>query len=102
MHVIKNPVSIIGKYVPCLAEKIHQLNQSPEAAKLPLTGIVTINGITDPATVFPDIGDFLYQHGLIDRTTNEIVKEEVARLLQAIAAEDWMTSAYVRKQLFSL
>lgn len=80
--------------MPCLAEKIHTVNQqSPNnGVKYPLTGIVTINGLTDPPTIFGDLGEFLYQQGLVDQSGKETIDGEVAALLEAMDAQDWVTS----------
>ncbi len=60
-----------------------------------------MNGVVDPETALPGLGDFLYQNGLLDSKGHGLVNQYLGRLVQAMVAGDWRRSALVRNVLLT-
>lgn len=82
--------SYAGKYIPSLAYLIHQ-ESSPK--KIYLRGIAIGDGWSDPETMIPCYGDYLYQIGLIDELERKYFKSEADKIIYFISIKDW-TSAF--------
>lgn len=57
-------------------------------------GLAVGNGMSDPATIF-NFGEYLYQIGLVDGNTRDVIQtyEQAAR--NAIAKEQWIDALEV-------
>ncbi|KAJ9586809.1 hypothetical protein L9F63_019595 [Diploptera punctata] len=64
--------SYAGKYVPTLGYTIHQRNPTSKF-KINLAGLAVGNGFTDPITLL-DYSEFVYQLGLVDTNTFQIMR----------------------------
>lgn len=85
--------SYAGKFVPAISYEIHQRNQY-EDFKINLQGILIASGWSDPINQFK-YGDFLYQIGLIDVPTLDVIHNKEAEAVRYIEEEEYPTAAYV-------
>ena len=72
IHELKQK-NILGKYVPAISYRIHQMNKKEDRPmKMPLKGLAIGDGLCDPSNQL-DYGDFLYQVGLLGMVLNTIM-----------------------------
>lgn len=76
-----------GKYVPAIGYTILQNNPSA-SLKINLKGLATGNGLSDPINQ-ANYGDYVYQVGLADANTRDILHEYQDAVKKYIAEEDW-------------
>ncbi|XP_060528708.1 venom serine carboxypeptidase-like isoform X2 [Cylas formicarius] len=79
--------SYAGKYVPAIAYTIHQNNPSAKI-KINLQGLSIGNGLCDPEHQLK-YGDYLYQIGLIDLNTQQLVKNFEQQGIKYIQNKDF-------------
>ena len=80
----------IGKYVPAISYKIHQMNSQPDSSgmSIPLKGLAIGDGLCDPLHQM-DYGDFLYQIGLLDNVDKLEVDKHADLAKISMELEQW-------------
>lgn len=76
-----------GKYVPAISYTIYKSNPSAKQ-KINLQGLTIGNGLSDPEHQLK-YGEYLYQIGLIDTSTRELVQEYEAKGIKYIQNKQW-------------
>ncbi|XP_045461511.1 venom serine carboxypeptidase-like [Harmonia axyridis] len=67
--------SYAGKYVPVISHEIFKRNEDlPDSLKINLKGVIIGNGWLDPVNQM-NIGEYAFQHGLVDFNTKTIMDE---------------------------
>lgn len=100
----KNPFfvtgeSYAGKYVPALSYTIHKEN--PQAKlKINLQGLSIGNGLSDPEHQLK-YGDYLYQLGLIDSNSRDMVQKYEAQGIKYIQNKDYAKAFQVFDNLLN-
>jgi len=101
--------SYAGKYVPAISYKIHQMNNQGQEPRIPLKGLAVGNGWSDPIHQSSQYGELLYQTGLVDESTRDLLNDnakeiqsylETEHFDEAIKVDDRTYSAILKKTGF--
>lgn len=79
---------VLGKYVPAVSYTIHKNNPASNQ-KINLKGLAIGNGLCDPINQLK-YSDYLYQIGLIDTNTQQVVRDYEAKGVQYIKDKNWV------------
>lgn len=89
--------SYAGKYVPTLAMLIHRKN-AKRKSKINLQGMAMGNAYCDPINQL-DYGNYLYQHGLLDRNELKVFQKFQIDIYVLIQKENWLKANILMDRL---
>lgn len=89
--------SYAGKYIPSLGILIHKKNKIAKE-KINLKGMALGNAYCDPINQM-DYGSYLYQHGLIDFTEQEIFNQMQSNITNEIKKQNWLSAGILMDRL---
>ncbi|XP_044761245.1 venom serine carboxypeptidase-like [Coccinella septempunctata] len=94
--------SYAGKYVPVIAHAIFKKNENlPDSFKINLKGVIIGNGWLDPVNQM-DIGEYAFQHGLVDINTKTTMDQYRDESIVLLRQGKFVESTLVQRKISSL
>eukprot|EP01006_Ploeotia_vitrea_P046717 TRINITY_DN67056_c5_g7_i1.p1 TRINITY_DN67056_c5_g7~~TRINITY_DN67056_c5_g7_i1.p1 ORF type:complete len:498 (+),score=261.46 TRINITY_DN67056_c5_g7_i1:175-1494(+) len=91
--------SYAGKYVPALANAIHEANLENPKVRINLAGIAVGDGFTDPHSQIQGYADVAFYSSLIDAQQQAVMKTMTANVTSLINAQQWHAASVALQAL---
>lgn len=75
--------SYAGKYIPAVAHRIHKESHPKQVL---LRGVAIGDGFSDPETMIPQYGDYIYELGMFDENERDYFNDQTNKAVQMIKA----------------